>query len=868
MLILFLGFPAFAQLIDDFSDGDLDNNPAWMGNTDLFQVNVANTLQLMDPDPESSNESILYLPAPVSTNDATTWEIYFSMDFSPSASNFGQIYLQADSEDLLASPNGYFLKLGGISGSDDALELYLQDGDDSVLLIAGTSGALGSDPAEARVRITRSTSGEWELFADYTGGTDFQSEGTAVDNTFQSGNFFGLICNYTSTRNEDFYFDDLLIDPLYVDTDAPQLLSATAQNATQIEVVFNEALDPLSAETVSNYEVDQGIGQPLSAAFDPAEPNVVQLDLNNLLQDGQTYQLAVNGVADVSQNILNGAFAEFEFIEESLPLAFDVLIHEIMADPAPSVGLPNAEFLELYNASDKNFELEGWSITSGSSPEPLPAFLLESGGYVIICDEEDAFAFEAYGPVLGLSSMPSLSNSGDELALLAPDQSVIHLVTYTDEWYGSSAKDDGGWTLEMINPEAPCLGGENWVASEDLNGGTPAAANSVYAPEADETGVALSRVYPEDESTLVIQFSELPDSAKAANPAFYLIEPNVMVEMVILNEVYRDRAFLFLEDPLDSNTIYEISLAKDLSDCIGNPGQGNALKFGLPATPKPGELIINEVLYHPEVGGSDFVEIFHAGQRPFDLANLVVGNIQGSSDSLSGLEVSRLLFPGDYLVLTESPADLLEQYTVPQPENLVKADLPVFSAPSGNVSLVSITPGMEALVLESFDYSDDLHHPLLDDTRGVSLERIRISDPVNSGANWHSAAATAGYATPTGPNSQAYAPANNNEKAFSLVHPSFSPDGDGYQDLLLLDYKLEETGFTANIRVFNASGNQVNVLAANAILGASGSFQWEGNTSNNDLAPMGIYVLWIEYFHPDGRRLEEKISFVLAKDLN
>jgi hypothetical protein len=48
-------------------------------------------------------------------------------------------------------------------------------------------------------------------------------------------------------------------------------------------------------------------------------------------------------------------------------------------------------------------------------------------------------------------------------------------VTYSDYWYHDDVKKDGGWTLELINPEAPaaCADSVNWTASNDAAGGTP-----------------------------------------------------------------------------------------------------------------------------------------------------------------------------------------------------------------------------------------------------------------------------------------------------------------------------------------------------------------------------------------------------------
>ena len=48
---------------------------------------------------------------------------------------------------------------------------------------------------------------------------------------------------------------------------------------------------------------------------------------------------------------------------------------------------------------------------------------------------------------------------------------IIHAVNYTVDWYQDAVKSDGGWSLELINPESPCQGASNWIASDNFSGG-------------------------------------------------------------------------------------------------------------------------------------------------------------------------------------------------------------------------------------------------------------------------------------------------------------------------------------------------------------------------------------------------------------
>ena len=53
------------------------------------------------------------------------------------------------------------------------------------------------------------------------------------------------------------------------------------------------------------------------------------------------------------------------------------------------------------------------------------------------------------------------------------------------------------------------------------------------------------------------------------------------------------------------------------------------------------------------------------------------------------------------------------------------------------------------ITIDSLSYDHNWHFALLDIEDGVSLERIDYNKPTQDKSNWHSAASTAGFATPT-----------------------------------------------------------------------------------------------------------------------
>jgi hypothetical protein len=855
--LLLLSWPLVAQLTDDFSDGDFTDNPTWLGDTDKFGVNTGE-LQLQDTE---GGTSYLYVPAATAVDETTTWSFYIRLAFAPSSSNQGRVYLAADASDLTGAVNGYYLQIGGISGDQDALELYRQDGSSSTLLISGQAGALGGDPAEARVRVQRSVQGQWTLEADYSGGTDYQMEGMATDDTYTMGSFFGWVCEYTSTRSDRFFLDDVLVYPLFMDMVPPALESVEADGAFTVVARFNEPLDALSANNSGNYSLDQGLNIT-SAELQP-DLTTVRLTLGTGMQNLQDYELTANGIQDAAGNSAGEQRLSFTFVEVETAAPGDLVVTELMPDPTPARGLPEAEYLEIYNRSNKVIDLSTIGVASGGSPAALPDVLLLPGGYVVVCDDEFEDEFAALGPVAVVQSFPALSNGGDVASIETLDGSTIFELTYTDAWYQDENRADGGYSLELIQLEGPydCPG--NWRAALTDVGGTPGQANSVLGSEVDQVPPVLLRAAPESEMEIRVTFSEVMDAASAGDAANYVFSPAISISDVLLLGD-RKEALLVLDGALQNGLAYELVVDPAVQDCIGNPIAANTAMLGLPQAAEAQDVVINEILFDPNTGGSDFVELYNRSDKIIDLFGLrLLNTLKMSGDTEASVEGNLLIFPGDYLVLTEDPTNILATYTVPQPNRLVNNDLPSLDNDEGNLTL-----RLDGITLDSFDYFDDYHYALLDDEEGVSLERISPESPTQDAGNWHSAASTVGFATPTGANSQFFERVGVFDNVINIPNRTFSPDGDGFEDVLLIDYETNEPGYTLNLWVFDAMGREIVRLQNNEILGNRGSLKWEGVAADGSPARAGIYVLFFELFTPDGTVDRRKEAIVLAGQLD
>lgn len=547
---------------------------------------------------------------------------------------------------------------------------------------------------------------------------------------------------------------------------------------------------------------------------------------------------------------------------------YDIVIDEIMADPSPQVGLPNNEWIELRNTSTVPFNLQNWRIGDASSQSaPMPVFILQPDSVVIICTGSAVAALSVFGTTIAVTSFPSLDNDGDQLFLKAPTGMIIHAVSYSSSWYQNEVKKEGGWTLEMIDTKSPCAGSGNWKASVNTNGGTPGKKNSVDALNTDNIAPQLQKAFTTDNTTILLVFDEPVDSLSGATLSNYSIDGGLSLISAITLAPLFNQVQLKTNTVLTANAVYTI-VANNVTDCKGNRiGSANKAKVGLPADPVPGDWIINEILFNPRPNGFDYIELYNNSNKIFDAARLYIAN-RSSNGAVSSIKVlstiPHFIFPGDHMVITEDADNLALNYLVENPGNvLVISSLPSFPDDEGTV----VALNFQGEVVDEVKYKDDWHFKLIDNAEAVSLERIDLTAPSQEATNWHSAASTAGYGTPTYKNSQ-YRRTEQVNAVIEVLPKVFSPDNDGRDDIAVIQYQITEPGYVANITILDAAGRPVRNLVRNGTMGLSGYWNWDGLDDKGQKLPVGTYVVLAELFNLQGKKNLYKKTIVLARKLN
>jgi hypothetical protein len=628
------------------------------------------------------------------------------------------------------------------------------------------------------------------------------------------------------------------------DSIPPLVQGILVTSANTAIIIFSEKLNP-DFQT-SSFEAD---GLRIKDAVLQQDKKSIKLEFLDSLLNGVEQKLRIANLSDINGNVMPLTEWSLMLFQEKPITANDIVITEIFADPSPIIGLPELEFVEIFNRSDNPISLENFSLSDGSSTTNITGGIILPDQYVILCAYSAVSTFSAFGKTLGVANFPSLNNS-DDILVLRHANLTIDSVNYTDEWYCDDEKRDGGYSLELIDPENTCAEDANWIASENGTGGTPGRQNSVYANKPDVTGPQLLTAIPDSETTLVVSFNEKLSTALPLINDFSISQ--LSIESICFTDVSLRKIRISITDKFVPGLSYQLS-AQNIFDCSGNiiqPGK-NTVTFGLPETPSGDDLVINEVLFNPRPTGVDFVEFYNNSGKYLNLKNWSIANIV--NDTLEHQQVITgndfLVTPHSYFVLTASANTLKGEYLQGREETFIEMDnMPSMNDDEGSIALLDSVEN----VIDHFIYSSDFHSPFIQNPEGVSLERVVAGAPTNEAGNWKSAGEQSGFATPGYANSNSITDIGLSDQAIHIEPQVFEPVF-GQPNFTMINYQFDRGGFVGNIKIVDSDGREIRTLAENMLLNTEGFFRWDGDENNGAQARIGRYMIWFEVFDDQGQ---------------
>ena len=603
---------------------------------------------------------------------------------------------------------------------------------------------------------------------------------------------------------------------------------------------------------------------PTIKTISSAGPDCFNLLLNDDFPNGETLQFLINRIVSVNGDTIDKGPYDLFFY---LPGRFDVVISEVMADPSPVVMLPDSEYIELYNRSQYPIQMNGWKLTVGTRETVLGNYLLFPDDYLLLVPSTQTGEWSFVPNRLALTSWPLLPNTGEDIVLRDKFGNVITSLRYNPGMGASGFKQEGGWSLEIKDPDNLSGDWENWSFSNHESGGTPGRSNSIATSFADTRAPEITGYYVRSKNCMVVEFSEpmlMTGCMDLFQPA---VKPTILnIASCKAEEVFLKETEVCFQSDLPEKTVFTLIFNNLHSDLAGNRLTGyNDLHFGWPEKPDAGDLVINELLYDPPTNGSDYLELYNRSDKILDLSEIYVARAtaDGNPEKLVRLsQTKRLFLPEKYLAFTPDRIWLLNNYVVEDNRAIIHlSELPNYLTKEGTIFVTDVS----GQPFDRFDYHESMHFSLLASKKGVALERIDVNAPTQSKSNWHSASASSGYGTPGMRNSQMVVAETVPYTDFISVEPEvFFPNQDGMNDLLMIRYSFLEPGNTCSVTIFNREGKPVRHLINNQMVGTVGFFTWDGLNDQGGRCATGIYVIWVRSFNLSGKVSETRKIAVLG----
>ncbi|MBN3520729.1 hypothetical protein JYB62_12040 [Algoriphagus lutimaris] len=646
---------------------------------------------------------------------------------------------------------------------------------------------------------------------------------------------------------DDFVFGDIAEDTL-----PPSVQMVRGFNDNEIQVEFSEAIDPVFSIIQLNYKLD---GQ---------EPDLVRLESDSLatltfsspLVHGEELDLQVSQIPDLAGNFIKDTLLSFRYHNPILIPYKSLVINEIMPAPKADLDLPNVEYVELRNNLDYPIRTKGMAWSNSRNTVELSDVWIDPEELILLVPSNQQQEMREFGTLIPVGSWPTLLNAGDQLELKGREGDLVDRISYSSESWDDPELRNSGFSLEVVNPFLDCEQSTFLKVSNSLFRGTPGSRNSVFDLSPDEVLPWVQEIKFLDSLTLQVQFSE---------PIKWSFEeiknqPELDIDTVYLNEASTLK--LELKSAAAKSIEYRVSLYSVL-DCAGNGLKSPIATVILSTIPLAGDVIINELLFNPQSGRPKFVELYNRSSNYLQIGDLQLGNLDanGLPDQLKKISESGFIFPPQsYLAITTDTILLKQDFPKSSIGNFLQVTiLPSYPISGGTVVLFS----EKQELLEEFSFDEEMHHPLMRDPKGVSLERISINAPSNLKSNWHSASGVEDYGTPGKKNSNSFT--GEFESQLITISPEvFDPEGNNGNTFTVISYELDQPGWVGTFEIYDVGGRIVKVLDRNAILGNSGMYNWSGTDDSGRKVRPGYYVLLVELFDLQGEVIRFRKTMVVA----
>lgn len=412
-----------------------------------------------------------------------------------------------------------------------------------------------------------------------------------------------------------------------------------------------------------------------------------------------------------------------------------VVINEILYAPTS----PEPEWVELFNTRTDSISLKNWFIADSSRTQrriTTQDMKIPPGGYTLLTGNPSALINihpSIPSTIIGVSSFPTLNNSGDAVILYDTRGIAMDSVRYLSSWGGNA----GGRSLERIEPSGSSVAQTNWGTNRSAERSTPGERNSLTRKDRD-LAVDTLRISPPfplvgENVQVLLQVRNVGREVVPSFTAQLYNDANadsIAQPAELLASVVHSVPLQPLDSttvPLPAGTVLQSHLIIVKVHYAADEDTSNNIRFGRIAVGYPaGSVRINEIMYAPTGSEPEWVEIANISADTINLKGWMVSdNIVTSRHVITTRTV--LLAPNTFAVLAKDSAALLDVHP-----NIPSTVLHVAALPSLNNS------GDAVVVYDDRSATMDsvAYLPGWGGSNGNSLERIDPSGSSTQQTNW------------------------------------------------------------------------------------------------------------------------------------
>jgi len=402
-----------------------------------------------------------------------------------------------------------------------------------------------------------------------------------------------------------------------------------------------------------------------------------------------------------------------------------VLLNEIMYNPAN--GEP--EWIELFNNSQFDIDLEEWSITDVlTTPQKTKIqsedYIFPSKTFLVIAKDSTVKNFHnSISSKLTISSFANLNNDADGLVLKDSRDVTIDSVRYDSFWGGANGK-----SLERKSIGSSSIDRNNWSSSKDVELSTPGRVNSVTQKKFDLTvnSITTTPQYPAYNEEVFLNAKVVNYGSELASlftVKFYLRANNVssyLCEAQGTNLNGKDSVLVISSSKLKLNESKTI-LCKVIF--IGDEDtMNNSFISEVSPGDKRNSVQICEVMYDPLMNESEWVEIYNSSSDLINLKNWSISDLLPLPTKSVIASKDNFLNSGEYAIIAY---DTLK-YPYYPPRKFFQAKFGSLSSSDGVVIY-----DFRNAVIDSLKYNSDWGG-----AKGSSMERLSFLSVTNDSSNW------------------------------------------------------------------------------------------------------------------------------------